>query len=104
MARKGGEPHILAGQPVATDDGGGVDLALHQVISILQELSSYDHLKHNYTHHNLLWTQRIPRTHASAGKGNYGCQNVKDDKHHGCRNVKDDKHQPHTSDFFKSFI
>ena len=68
MARKGGEPHILAGQPVAADDRGGVDLALHQVISVLQELSSYDHLEHNHTHHNLLWAHHIPQTHASAVK------------------------------------
>ena len=34
----------LAGQSVATDDGGGVDLVLDQVLRILQQFSSNDHL------------------------------------------------------------
>ena len=34
----------LAGQSVATDDGGRVDLVLDQVFCILQQLSSNDHL------------------------------------------------------------
>ena len=47
--RNGEEQDILAGQPVATDDGGWVDLAPHQVIGILQQLSSYNHLKYIQT-------------------------------------------------------
>lgn len=43
---------LLAGESVSADDGGGVDLLLHQFICTLQQLCSNDHL-HTHAHFNI---------------------------------------------------
>ena len=43
----------LAGQPVATDDGGGVDIVLDQLLCMLQQLCSQDHLHSTYGMYNV---------------------------------------------------
>ena len=48
--------YVLAGEPVAGDDGGGVDFLLNQFVGVFQQLSGQDHLPSHVVTYGCLLT------------------------------------------------